>query len=534
MKKILSIIISLSLMLGMISLLSGCGDGGAQGASSATAMTESDTSSEMSDTHTDEATSSEDLAPSTSSEAASVASSTSSKKPSSVGTSSSKKVSSTASVNKTSSTKPSQSTATSSKATATSSTSKKEPDIDPIRARYNADEPNGYSIWWSSEGNDYCVDYNGYKTFTFDDDEDNDTNVYNGSVITSIYSNDKMIYRLRRASDGKILFTTDSVGGASVIIPEHYGEEMFKDGYVLVYSKTESYNGVSYKLGFVDSNGKWVVPLSSDNPILKTIGDDASADYFKKQLYYCRDGILAFELDNDICYLYNIKTNSIAKIQSSENLRDDNISSIIKCGLTFKDGLAVEMYSLYASFGGANRCCKIYSNGKTENFALNFNENCHQTFGSKYYDSKTNSVITMGYTYHVDGFSLFDSNGNIIKKIDNVDVTDATGFKSDGTAQLVFENKEGSKYYTVIDTKGNFLFDPIKMSVTEIWDTNRYSVDCVDTNSVRQGEYAVVDNTGKILFQTTEWVYDFNYQNGIVYYETDLTKRVPHYVEIKK
>ena len=520
MKKILSIIISLALMLSMISLMNGFSNNSSQSSSSKTAITESDVSSESTDT-----------------EDTSVISTTTSKKPSDTNTSS-KKDNSTKPTQSTSSTKKPNNTNTSSKnnnstkpSQSTSST-KKEPDMDPIKARYSADEPNGYSIW-RSDGKNFCLDYKGYRTFTFDDDEDNETNVYNNSVITSIDSNSKTFYRLRRASDGKILFTTESMSGASVIIPEYYGDEMLKDGYVLVCSKTESYNGVSYKLGFIDSNGKWAVSLSADNPILKTIGNEASADYFEKQLYYCREGVLAFELDSGVCYLYNIKTNSVAKIQSSENLRDSNISSIIKCGLTFKDGLAVEMYSLYASFG-ASRCCKIYSNGKTETFALNFNENCDSTFGSKYYDKETDSVITMGYTYYVDGFSLFDSNGKIVKKIDNVDVKYCTGFKSDGTAQLVFENKEGSKYYTVINAKGNFLFEPIKMSVTEIWDTNRYSVECVETHSVRQGEYAVVDNTGKILFQTSEWVYDFNYQNGVVHYKIGSTSGGSRYVEVQK
>lgn len=67
--------------------------------------------------------------------------------------------------------------------------------------------------------------------------------------------------------------------------------------------KTNSYNGVMYKLGFLNYRGEWVVPLSENHPILGIIKSNATAEYFEKSLIYCGESILRFEVDGEY-YLY--------------------------------------------------------------------------------------------------------------------------------------------------------------------------------------------------------------------------------------
>lgn len=400
---------------------------------------------------------------------------------------------------------------------------KKERYIEEVAARYHAKEENGYSIWSSTQEGYFCVDYEGYITFRFDENEENLTSVHNDVLLTETDGE----VRLRKAKDGKILFTTSSVEDLTILVPYYYGESMFEDGYILAYTKTEAYNGVSYKLGFLDSTGEWIQEISENNPILTTIGEEAAIEYFDKQLLYSGEGIMAFETNNG-CYLYNINTNTVSKIQSSSDLSESDISGIVNCGIKFKDGIA---FTSYGTFFG-NQCYKIYSDGRTEMLPLNFSDKLHEEASAKYYDAEKNRVLVIGHTYHEDSISVFASDGEIVKKIENVTVLNVNGFTEEGTAQIVFENKDGSKYYTVIDAKGEFLFEPIKMTENEIWDLEANYIECEETHSVRQGKYAIVDNVGVILLQT-EWVYNFGVNNGVASYEEESNgDRV--YVDLKE
>ena len=434
----------------------------------------------------------------------------------------------------------SSSTSSENMSSTTNSTTEKTPVISAKRAQYSANEYKGYSIWKSSSRtNKYCVDYKGYETFSFDDGENNETSVYNSTLITKVTKTENnkttVTYRLRRASDGKILFSTDSVENSAVIIPEYYGGNMFKDGFVMVYSKTESYSGVSYKLGFLKNNGNWATNLSEENALLKALGSSATTDFFKNKLYYCGEGMIAFTL-NSANYLYDINTDKVSEIQTSDELTSSNVKSIITCGMTFKDGYAAESYSRYG--WSASDYCIIYKDGKTETISLDFHDDLHEREGSMFFDRKTKSAIAIGYTYYQEGFSVFDSKGNIIKKIENVTLYSVNGFRDDGTAQIVLENKEGTKYYTVIDIKGDFLFEPIKVTATYVMDADGYCIEANETNSIRQGRYIIIDKSGKVLWESSDWIYEPNYKNGVFYYELNDTGSMinmsEHYDQIIK
>lgn len=374
-----------------------------------------------------------------------------------------------------------------------------------LAAHYSADEKNGYSIWWSSDGKDYCVDYYGYKTFVFDDGEESLSNVYNSAVITEIGQKQ----RLRSAVDGKILFTTENAVNTEILIPYYNENKFFRDGYIFVYTKTESYNGVTYEIGFMNPQGEWIVPLSESNPILETINDEATVQYFSKSLMYCGEGMMSFGVNNEY-YLYNIKENTVCRILNNGKPSNNDVKITLSEGISFKDGCSVESYGYGVGY------YKLYTDGTMERINIDYHDDCHEREGYVYFDRTQNRYIAIGYTYHTEGFSIFDSKGSIIKRIPDINLVATKGFFSNGTAPIILSNKEGTTYYTILDIDGNFLFDPVKINTNTVCDI--YGNEVYISLSASSSDYTIIDNSGKILLET-DFVYDFGMNNGVVKYK---------------
>ena len=379
-------------------------------------------------------------------------------------------------------------------------TPSKERFIEDLRARYSAHTPNGYSLW-TKDSSLYCVDSKGYATCRLPAGEQELTNVYNGVFLTA-----KGAATYLRKIDGSAVFSDDKLDGAKVILLSHKGQAMFQDGYIMLCRMTESYAGASYELGFMNTNGEWLVPLSGQNPIL-TGGFDASVSNLKEKLYYCGEGILAFQSDEDQHSYYNIRENQTVTIKNTNY----NFDSILQCDyLQFRNGICVTAYGNYYY--------KFNVNGETKLIRKNIHNNIHERLGSNYYDRNTDQMIIMGIQYHTDAFYVGDAfSGTIVKKIENIKVCNVTGFFSDGTAQLMIENKEGNYYYTVIDRNGNFLFEPIKTESNAVFNLNGYHIDTAKT-TYHDGYFSVIDNNGNLLLKT-DYVKDFYIKNGVARYE---------------
>ncbi len=391
-----------------------------------------------------------------------------------------------------------------------------------LAARYSAHEKNGYSLWWRKTLNDEthkCVDSQGYVAFEYSADADNETNVYNNCFIISERVRDEntfySTYKLLKASTGETLYSTSDKDNQFIIDLEYSSTELFKDGYIIIVDKQETYNGVTYGMGIMGPNGQWLVPLSKDHPVIKQMGDFATLDHFKKMRYLGED-ILHFTVNYDEHYFYNIRKNKIVKVNSE--LTESNTDSVLRCAGPFYKGVCVETYG----FGGG--ICKVTADGKIVDMPINFSDKLHESFGAMYYDAKNDRIIRMGYTYHQDGFSVFDSKGAIIKKLSDVDVVEANGFTAEGLAQLVMQNKDGTKYYTMIDTAGNFLFDPIKMETGYVLDISGNQIDNGEISPANT--YTIVDRTGKVLIQSKSGE-EFGYKNGIAKQGDTYTVLVP-------
>jgi len=379
------------------------------------------------------------------------------------------------------------------------------------KARFHACEENGYSIWYGNNDILFCVDYFGYKTVTFDEGEEDLTNVYNGVVLTRALN----AFRLRHAADGSVLYTTENTPNVNIMVPYYNANAFFKDGFVFAYTKNETYNGTTYEIGFLSCNGQWIVPLSSDNPMLKIIGDKANLDYFERSLVYSGEGIIAFCIDNTY-YLYSIPKNEVHQVTATSDFTKSDIDGVVGCGVAFKKGYATGFHNW------SSRYYKLAADGTLRDIPLNFPKDLGSRLGSEYYDAQNDRVIIITYSSGDHTLSVLDSKGTVIKTLTDVTVSNTNGFGEDGLAQIVFTNQDDTKFYTVMDITGTFQFNPISLSVNEIYDLRGNHIECVKTYSVNQGQYAVVDENGTVILET-DHVYEFAVENGVAGYKNDFS-----------
>lgn len=390
--------------------------------------------------------------------------------------------------------------------------SSNEPYMDSLKARFGASTPDGYGIWTFSSGMTTtgrgCVDTRGYITFEMPKSESALTGVYNAVVVTKDGDNTY----LRSAKDGTVLFDASEYGDAAIIVPEHRGNMMFQDGYVLVVSKSESYDGVTYEVGFLDAKGKWICQLSGDHPILANCAEEADMDFFEEDLKYCGEGILAFECDDDACRYYNIKTGKLVELSLPSGLEMDDVCEEVDCGILFRDGCTGPVYIYNEGF------YNFYTDGTVEAFDMTFYSDFKRgdVQGDYYYD--TDSGLAYYLVENSKGVYLCDSQGNLVRHIENVDLADCNGFTAEGTVQMIFENSEETCYYVVMDVEGEFLFDPVKLddSINGVYDPAGNEVE--PDSHYGTGCFLVVSNSGEILLQTG-YVDDFEIRNGVAYYD---------------
>lgn len=385
----------------------------------------------------------------------------------------------------------------------------KEQYVSEMSARYSAHTVNGYSLYsrrdLDSDWERLCVDSKGYISFIFDEKDDPFTNVYNNAFITERTDIENgtgyTVSQLFQASTGNILYTADARESNYIIRLKYSSRDIFEDGYIIVVNKEENYSAVTYQLGILGADGQWVVPMSKDHPILKQMGDQITLEGFE-DLYYYGEDVLYFAVEKQH-FFYNIKTNQVVAISS--DLSEYDTRTVLRCAGPFVNGVCARGY------GFNNGVAKVYATGKVVNLPQNFSDKYHEGIGAMYFDVVNDRIIRMGYTYHQDGISVFDSKGAVIKTLPQVDLVEVNGFNDQGLAQLVMKNKDGTLYYTVVDITGTFLFEPIKMETGYMVDVEGMTIDNGENNP--PNTCTIVDRTGKVLFQTHDG--EYGYRNGI-------------------
>ena len=384
----------------------------------------------------------------------------------------------------------------------------KERFMDELCACYES--VNGYSLQ-EKNSSFYIVDSQGYATCAVPNDEEILTPIHNGVFLTQ--KGDSMILR---SVNGSVVFSNDNLNGAKLCYENRFSSDLFFGGYIMLYRAKQDNNGPIYEIGFIDTSGKWVAPLSAQSPLLSA-GYELLPYWLDYKLYYCGEGTIAFLSDADSGFSYynflTKKTNPIEKITCDEILFED---CLICNYVNFHEGLAVHSSDHYYYI--------FYADGKTQTILKKLNPAISEKFGRFVYNSDTGRFTEMGIQNDVPALYLYDhSAGKIIKKIENLHFTEINGFhiheNNDVTAQISIKNKDGY-YYAVIDDNGNYLFNPIKTETDFIFNPDGEWVKTSETNSYNEGSVSVINNKGKLLLKTDR-VRNFSIQNGVVRYEKD-------------
>lgn len=383
------------------------------------------------------------------------------------------------------------------------------------QALFRADSPKGYSIFETSKSDGFMspsiytrrvIDSKGYTVFVLPENEEHMTQVYNGVFLSKDEQNSYL-----RSIAGEIIISSETLDGVNILTDTRYtsglAKNLLKAGYILAYRITESYSGVKYEIGFLDTKGKWIVPLSEDNPIIKS-GFDVSEKNISEKLRYAGNSIIQFENrvdygEYDYC-LYNITSNSLSKIITPPDMGWSPGMSYLSEEIYFENDIARFTYQ--------NKVYEVSKNGNVNIVDLNYSR-----IGNVYYEKDQNK-----YIYFTSSNMVVDSQGNIIKSFDDINLlinSDYNGFMSD-TAQIIIKNNEGSVYYTVINIKGDFLFDPVKLDddIVGAYNTQGNGVSATSNYlGLSKGKFVVIDDTGKLLF-TTESAKNLEISNGILQY----------------
>jgi len=407
---------------------------------------------------------------------------------------------------------------------------------EPEEALFYADTVSGYSIRstysYGSYGDSYVINKNGYINFVLPENEISTTKIYNGYFLSR--DKQKNITYVRDIN-GEIIISDEMLNGAKILVDNNYTlslsysnkaiESMFKDGYILIYKITESYNGVKYEIGFMNTKGNWIVNLSEQNPILKT-EMEISEDSLKDKFNYAGDGILQFGEWLEKNYFYNI-------LENATYLIDSTIDSEI-IGTNFKFEYIKFNNDVYRYIFGED-VYTVNKKGKITKSTMKIHSSISKSHfeTEEYYSKQEDKFIFIGKERDSEKYVVADSKANIIKTFSDVEIIDFNGFLENGTCQLKIKNNEGSIYYTVINIKGEFLFDPVKVS--DDANVGLYDIygNGMDTNQGYE-KFVVVNDKGEIvLSETTE---SHSIKNGIAYYsiKNGSNSRESFYVKLPK
>ena len=127
--------------------------------------------------------------------------------------------------------------------------------------------------------------------------------------------------------NGKTIFSEDSLGVTGFVLPQYntsyqwyeQSAKAFEDGYLMAYKITESFNGVKYEIGIVNTEGKWVHQLSENHPIV-TSGFKCSKTSISEEIYYAGDGIYTYRITWDTVGIYNAKNNTASTVNISDDI----------------------------------------------------------------------------------------------------------------------------------------------------------------------------------------------------------------------
>ena len=308
-----------------------------------------------------------------------------------------------------------------------------------------------------------------------------------------------------KKANGTIVCSTESLGITGFGLDDNYVDyiSFLADGYVFAYKVNETYYGVTYEIGILGTDGKWIVPLSDENPILNS-GMPCSVSAFHKDLRYLEEGVLLLKVQlSDYYYnyvIYNISDNEVYRLNA--NYRSSNLNYMITTA-KFEN-------EVFCGIRGDNMY-EIHSDGTVNiknlfpDDALNFG-----TYGF-YVDDNGDYTVLSNNGREME----LRKNGLLIKVFDTVNITNAVYV---GDMWLIFiKNQAGNFYYTYLKPDGEFLFEPIDSDASYICTQEGIGISYYETDIVQGYTKIVVDRNGNTLYTSKKGTTEIFVRNGVVH-----------------
>lgn len=329
----------------------------------------------------------------------------------------------------------------------------------------------------------------------------------NGEEIR-MYANGFMLVRaadgesmsLVRAEDGKEVFSAASLGVTGIAAPAGAGE-LLAEGLVMVYSLEESLNGVKYAFGVLDTAGEWVLPLSSEHPLL-TCGLEVSSETFTQEhtLRYAGEGrFIVQDYGAPFRYrLYDMTENAV--YDPAPATEDKDISGIMKRNIEadgwkrFRNGQCAYRSPIGKYLFTMDARGVIHDEIVLDKAWLP-SESFERYEGQRAPDGRcVIPVYCKGGTYLVysDGQTL---ELGTFRPVDMI--------VYDGFWMMTGRNKEDTVFYFAVDTAGSFLFDPVRTEAVELLMEDGQVLECTDHPLEQYGEKALIAFDGRILYTSS-------------------------------
>jgi len=309
-----------------------------------------------------------------------------------------------------------------------------------------------------------CIDNKGNTLFSLDEGSEPKTDFSNeGAIIETTDSNNKTKEEIIDKS-GNVVFPKDD--GYEYRIVDSYGNYHFVTRHINTFEKTED------QIGIVDNAGNWVLEPTPDLEIYKSslsigYGGIGNVSY-KGNDYYDAHLNEFFKKPN--------------KVTSTDDWEDKKINNLELIRRTLPSLYADDLYF----FRAYN---KDYSLKGTNMLYIS------------YFDDPNFDLTKLGFNNSVTGF--YDQNKELVIDLSSYNDPEAIGGFSNGYCSLSLKNPQNSPFWTIIDKKGNKMFEPITEPIGKV-SCGRSLV------KPKEGSEYYIDVNGKTAIPDIEDGSDFN------------------------
>ena len=316
------------------------------------------------------------------------------------------------------------------------------------------------TLFFEISNTGYVYDVLENKMYDYDTKELKSVQYACGKLVMTNYNGENKITNLETMEtyDAELFESYAGFGGGPRL-----------DTYNPVYSVKEDFDGNVYSFGVLDSNGEWVLPMSTEYAVCDLLKSN-------KYLYAntATSSFVVLSVERGKSYFYNYKTDEIIELDNAGYW-------------SFADNYVIVILNDYDYEDKYNR---VYNTNTKETTELGGDYNVLTGCGNCIWLRNRGD-----YNKGINNGIILDSKGNVLdydlSEYNEVKIIDAT------EDYIVFaaKNTDGDEYTIILDKNGNRVVDPIKgTSRSNYDDMCLYGDYVIDTYS----DYIVNCKTGEM------------------------------------